>query len=162
MSENIDLSLRQFERFEVVLDAELEICQEHRSQLTFTGRAMSPGPNKLRATISDIGAGGLSMQTQVYLPRMCEATVRLYEPAPTEEGSEGLADRAVVFEQRVRVRRCEMTTQVPHFLVGLSFEHQDAEAAEKFKVALEHISTSMQQQARQRLEDTNQEGLDVA
>ena len=49
-----------------------------------------------------------------FLPRMCEGTVRVYEPGVR-------VDAPLAFEHRVKVRRVSMISHEPIYALGLSF-----------------------------------------
>ena len=160
MSQPVELSVRQFERTEVVLDAEFELAPECRGQVRFSGRSSaSKGTTALRVTVSDVGLGGMGVQVPMFLPRMTVGTIRVFDPAPAGVALSGEPVHAVAFECVLRVRRCELTSRVPTYFVGFSFEKAEADLAAKLGALMERVGTSMRRLALERLERDYGAGL---
>ena len=158
MAESTELTYRQHERFEVIVEADVTVCEPYRTQVTFARTTGSP--HVLPATATDIGAGGLRLQVNVFLPRLTEVDVRLFDPIPNRIDPDGTKHHDVVFEQRAKVRRIEMSSDT--YVLGMSFEDAGEEMAQRFNAALEQISASMQQAAELRLAESTQEPPEVA
>jgi hypothetical protein len=115
------LTVRQHERTEFELPAELVIADEHRAQVRFSSTSPAAEPHVIAARTIDISPGGMGLTVRQFLPRMCEGAVRLFDPAPIGMRSDGTPIRAVAFEHRVKVRRVRMSSHDPVYMVGLSF-----------------------------------------
>ena len=121
-----DLTIRRFERNDVILDGEFEVAAAHQGQVAFSRRNSAVvDPRTVRITVSDIGAGGIGFQAPIFLPRMLSGVVRIFDLHPSDGKSEGTSIRCIAFEHAVRIRRCELTSRLPSFFVGSSFEGAD-------------------------------------
>ncbi|GEM_PF-2398381 len=140
-----DLTVRQFERNEVVLEGEFEVAEAHRGQVTFSGRdAAVIDARTLRITVSDVGAGGIGFQSPMYLPRQLRGIVRIFDPTRHGEDSDEHAVHCIAFEHLVRIRRCDLTSRLPSYFVGSAFENADERFDESLASLMDRISTSMQ------------------
>ncbi len=74
----------------------------------------------------DISPGGMGFSCGQYLPRMCEGSLRVFDPMPVGNRADGTPILEVAFEQRVKVRRIQMTSHEPTYFVGVSFADPDA------------------------------------
>ncbi len=148
MAERADLTIRQFERNEVVLDGEFEVAPVDRAQVIFSARhAAVIDAHTLRITVSDIGAGGIGFQAPMYLPRMLRGTVRILEAAKTMGQHHSHSPRCVAFEHAVRIRRVDLTSRIPSYFIGSSFEAADARLDEALAAMMERLSETMQLRA---------------
>ncbi len=145
MNRGTDLTIRQFERSDVVLDGEFEIAPSHADQVAFSPAAPSAHDSRtIRITISDIGAGGIGFSAPLSLPRMLCGEIRIFTPVPHDEQAvDGRAPRCVAFQHAVRIRRCELTSRVPSFFIGSSFEKPDHRLDAALEALLERIALSM-------------------
>lgn len=145
MNRGADLTIRQFERSDVVLDGEFEVAPAHADQVAFSpAMAAAKGPRAIRITVSDIGAGGIGFCSPVGLPRMLCGEIRIFAPG-AHGGAAGdpQAPRCVAFQHAVRLRRCELTSRVPSFFIGSSFENADERLESALSEMLECIASSM-------------------
>jgi hypothetical protein len=56
---------------------------------------------------------------------MCEGSLRVFDPAPVGTRNDGTPILEVAFEQRVKVRRVQMTSHEPTYFIGVSFADPD-------------------------------------
>jgi len=139
-----DLTIRQFERNDVTLDGEFEVAAAHQGQVAFSGRNSAVvDARTVRITVSDIGAGGIGFQAPIFLPRMLSGVLRIFDLHEPCGAPEGGVTRRIAFEHAVRVRRCELTSQVPSYLVGSSFEGADDRLDAELAALMERITSSM-------------------
>lgn len=115
------LTVRYYERREIDLPVEFIVTDEHQDQVRFSSASAAKGPNTVRATTIDISSGGLGLRTRQFIPRMCEGSLRIFDPRPVGTRSDGTAIFDVAFEHHVKVRRVSMTSHEPAYFVGVSF-----------------------------------------
>ncbi len=126
MSPKSGLRVRQHHRREIELPVEFVIAEEHRSQVRFSSSSSAPDPTCVRGTSVDISPGGMGFTCRQFLPRMCEGALRVYDPMPVGTKPDGSPILEVAFEQRVKVRRVQMTSHEPTYFIGVSFADPDA------------------------------------
>jgi len=81
MTQPMDLTVRRFERNDIILDAEFEIDESQRSQVKFSKScSQAKNAHTLRVTLADIGSGGVGIQTSTLLPRMTHGVIRVVDP----------------------------------------------------------------------------------
>ena len=83
MASNIGLSVRQHERGKIRLPIEFIVCDEHREQVRFSSSSSAGRPHEIQGMVTDISRGGLGFDSQLYLPRMCEGKVKIFDGATT-------------------------------------------------------------------------------
>jgi c-di-GMP-binding flagellar brake protein YcgR len=115
------LTLRHFERREIDLPVELVVSEAHREQVRFSAASASTGPHSIQARTIDVSSGGFGLRTRQFVPRTCEASLRVLDPNPTGRNSDGTPVFNVVFEHAVKVRRVSMTSHEPSYFIGVSF-----------------------------------------
>ncbi len=120
------LRVRQHHRREIELPVEFVIADEHRSQVRFSSSSSAPDPSCVRGTSVDISPGGMGFTCRQFLPRMCEGSLRVYDPMPVGTKPDGSPILEVAFEQRVKVRRVQMTSHEPTYFIGVSFADPEA------------------------------------
>ncbi len=96
-------------------------AEEHRVQLRFGVQASAINEYSLRGTSVDISPGGMGFTARQFLPRMCEGALRVFDPMPVGTRPDGTPILEVAFEQRVKVRRVQMTSHEPTYFIGVSF-----------------------------------------
>ena len=121
MSSKSGLKVRQHRRREVELPVEFVVCEEHRSQVRFSASSSTPNDHTVRGGSVDISPGGMGFSTQHFVPRMCEGSLRVFDPTPIGTRSDGAPILEVAFARRVKVRRVQMTGEEPTYFVGVSF-----------------------------------------
>ena len=57
---------------------------------------------------------------------MCEGSLRVFDPMPVGTRPDGQPIFEVAFEQRVKVRRVQMTSHEPTYFIGVSFADPEA------------------------------------
>ena len=138
------LTIRQFERNDVVLEGEFEVGAAHQGQVALSGRNGAVVDSRtVRITVSDISAGGLGFQVPVFLPRMLTGVVRIFDLHGSAGASKGIRTRRIAFEHAVRIRRCELTTRQPSYFVGSSFENADDRLDAALAALTERIGAAM-------------------
>lgn len=117
MSVNSGLTVRQHERADVSLRIEFILAEPHRGQVRFSSSSNALDPRTLRGTAFDVSPGGMGISFGQFVPRMCEGAVRVLAPG----ADEAAADREIVFEHDVKVRRVYLRGPEPTYAVGVSF-----------------------------------------
>ena len=125
MAQARGLRTRQHERYKIELPVEFVVCDKHHSQVRFSAVSSAVDNRALRGTSIDISRGGMAFSCCQLIPRMCEGSLCVFDPAPVGTRSDGTPILQLVFKQRVKVRRVQMTSQEPTYLVGVSFGDPD-------------------------------------
>ncbi len=115
------LTVRQHERESVELAVEFVVCDEHREQVRFSPSSAAAEPHVTRGLATDLSSGGLGMICGQFVPRMCEGSIRVFDPTPVGTGADGLPIHEVAFEHRVKVRRVVLEDHEPQYAVGMAF-----------------------------------------
>jgi hypothetical protein len=115
------LTTRQFERREMNLSAELIIAPEHRTQVKFSAMSNAADQHVVRGRATDVSPGGVGFTCRQFLPRMTEATLRIFDSKPVGTARDGTPIHEVIFEQRVKVKRAYMTSHEPTYSLGTAF-----------------------------------------
>lgn len=126
MSPKSGLRVRQHHRREIELPVEFVIDTEHRTQIRFSSSSSAIDAHSVRGTTVDISPGGVGFSSRQFLPRLCEGTLRVFDPTPVGTRGDGSPILEVAFEQRVKVRRVQMTSHEPTYFIGVSFIDPDA------------------------------------
>lgn len=121
MSSQSGLRVRQHHRREIELPVEFVVAQEYREQVRFSSNSTAINDHSLRGTSVDISPGGMGFSCSLFLPRLCEGSLRVFDPMPVGTRADGTPILEVAFEQRVKVRRVQMTSPEPTYFIGLSF-----------------------------------------
>jgi len=149
---------RIHERLEVCLEARLRIASDSSEQLRFSGAAPSAVDDAtIHVTVIDVGKGGIGMQAPVYLPRMALAYIEILEPRNTVAAAEDPAESAVLFVHLVRVRRCQMTSHLPTYLVGTAFESPDGDLTDQVDRFMHRLTEILPGVAHHRLQTLDEE-----
>lgn len=119
------LSVRQFERHGLDFRAELVISEEHSEQVTYGPRANSVGPHTISGNGVDLSIGGAGLECRQYVPRLCNAMLRIFDSEPVGIGPDGIPIHAAIFEHSVKVRRVQMLSNAPIYEIGLAFVDPD-------------------------------------
>ncbi len=121
MSARSGLRVRQHRRREVELPIEFVVCEAHRAQVRFSASSDAAGEHTVCGTSIDISLGGMGVSCRQLLPRVCEGSLRVFDPTPVGTKSDGSPVLEVGFEHLVKVRRVRMTSGEPTYFIGLSF-----------------------------------------
>jgi c-di-GMP-binding flagellar brake protein YcgR len=121
MSQTSGLTVRQHEREAFELTVEFVVCEAHREQVRFSPMSSAPEPHVIRGTARDISPGGMGLVCRHFVPRMCEGTVRVFNPNPVGTAADGTPIHEVVFEHRVKVRRIALNSHEPTYAMGVAF-----------------------------------------
>ncbi|MBL1216083.1 MAG: hypothetical protein D8M59_01150 [Planctomycetes bacterium] len=149
MSRSMDLTIRRFERNDIVLDALLEVDESQREQVVFSSsNPQAANAHTLKVTLADVGDGGVGIQTSVFLPRGLKARVRVMAPRLESQDGEtanqrdpqGEATTEVLFEHGVQVRRVELTSRIPTFFIGMSFENAAPDMSQQVEAFMARAS----------------------
>ena len=119
------LRVRQHHRREIELPVEFVVAVEYRDQLRFSSQSSAIDDHSLRGTSVDISPGGMGFTCRQFLPRQCEGSLRVFDPMPVGMRADGTPILEVAFEQRVKVRRVQMTSHEPTYFIGVSFAEPD-------------------------------------
>lgn len=118
MAKQSGLTTRQFERAEVDLDVEFAIASEHHAQVHFSANSSAPGADVVRGRATDISPGGIGVRSPLFVPRMCEGTIRVFGPSANGGGVES---RRVIFEHAAKIRRVYMDNADKQYALGVAF-----------------------------------------
>ena len=121
MSSQSGLRVRQHHRREIELPVEFIVAEEYRDQVRFGSKSTAINEYSLRGTSVDISPGGMGFTAGQFLPRQCEGLLRVFDPMPIGTRADGMPMLEVAFEQRVKVRRVQMTSHEPTYFIGVSF-----------------------------------------
>ncbi len=125
MSSQSGLRVRQHHRREIELPVEFVVAEEYRDQVRFSAQSSAIDDHTLRGTSVDISPGGMGFMCRQFLPRQCEGLLRVFDPMPVGMRADGTPILEVAFEQRVKVRRVQMTSREPTYFIGVSFADPD-------------------------------------
>jgi len=125
MSSQSGLRVRQHHRREIELPVEFVVAEEYRDQLRFSAKSSAINDHSLRGTSVDISPGGMGFTCRQFLPRQVEGSLRVFDPMPIGTRADGTPILEVAFEQRVKVRRVQMTSHEPTYFIGVSFAEPD-------------------------------------
>ncbi len=125
MSSQSGLRVRQHHRREIELPVEFVVAEAYRDQLRFSAKSSAIDDHSLRGTSVDISPGGMGFTCRQFLPRQCEGLLRVFDPMPVGMRADGTPILEVAFEQRVKVRRVQMTSHEPTYFIGVSFAEPD-------------------------------------
>jgi hypothetical protein len=115
------LTVRQYEREHVRLPVELTLCSEHSAQVRFSQSSTAAGQHKIKGQALDLSPGGMGIQSRQFIPRMCEGTIRLFEPVAAQDAVNDPPPTKLLFEHRVKVRRVYLQDREPTYAIGLAF-----------------------------------------
>ena len=125
MSHSSGLTVRHYERETIELTVEFIVCDAHREQVRFSPMSTAVQPHVARGQAVDVSTGGMGLICRQFIPRMCEGTVRVFDPGQTGRGSDGSPVHEIVFEQRVKVRRVTLASHEPTYALGVAFIDPD-------------------------------------
>lgn len=115
------LTVRQHEREAVELSVEFVVCDKHREQVRYSAMSGAAESHVTRGVATDISPGGMGLVCQQFVPRMCEGTVRVFDPKPSGEAADGSPLYEVMFEHPVKVRRVTLAGHEPSYALGAAF-----------------------------------------
>ena len=121
MSSQSGLRVRQHHRREIELPVEFVVTEEHREQVRFSANSSAIDDHTVRGTSVDISPGGMGFTCNQFVPRMCEGSLRVFDPMPVGTKPDGTPMLEVALEQQVKVRRVQMTSEEPLYFIGVSF-----------------------------------------
>ena len=134
MSRESGLRVRQHRRREIELPVEFVVTEAHREQVRYSSSSSAVNEYTVRGTSVDISPGGMGFICRQLVPRMCEGSLRVFDPSPVATRPDGTPIHEVAFAQRVKVRRIRMTSSKPTYFIGVSFadpEHVDPDIANR-------------------------------
>ncbi len=136
------LIVREHERKAVELPSEFTVCREHAAQVHFTPASESISANCIACRTVDISTGGAGIETVHFLPRMCEGVLRVYEQ------SDDAAERTLLLEEPVRVRRIEMMGREARYALGLAFTKRSGDIERRIAKVLARLHGGTQPEDR--------------
>ncbi len=140
MSEFDQLKARQHTRTAIELDIEFVIRPEDREQVQFSGQSSATQGHVIRGITSDISPGGVGMICRQFLPRMCEGTIRIFDPDQRQGGENPNQVRDMIsLETEVRVSRVTMLSHSPTYNHGLAFTSPCSEIDKKVNDLVERV-----------------------
>lgn len=145
MATNIGLSVRQHEREKIRLPVEFIVCDEHREQVRFSSSSSADRSHVIQGKITDISRGGLGFDCQLYLPRMCEGKVRIFDEATTVSQIEPVSPRLPILEARVKIKRVLLQGHDPSYQIGMAFLAPPRNIEELIRNVFEASDASMNQ-----------------
>ena len=98
MSQKSGLTVRQHEREAVELSVEFVVAEPHREQVRFSAMSGAAQGHVTRGAATDISPGGVGFVCPQFVPRMCEGTVRVFNPRPSGTAADGTPVYEVMFE----------------------------------------------------------------
>ncbi len=115
------LSVRQYKRETVRLPVRFVVAEAHQDQVRFTTSSSALDQRSMFGVATDLSHGGLGLECHLFLPRMSEGTVYIYNPTRHSGDAEQLLTQEHVIEARVKVRRVVLASHEPLYSVGMSF-----------------------------------------
>jgi c-di-GMP-binding flagellar brake protein YcgR len=124
MAQTSGLTIRQYERETIDLIVEFVVADPHGAQVRFSGMSPASDAHAVRGRAMDYSAGGMGIILPTFVPRMCEGTVRIFDPVPVSTRSDGSPVYEIAVEHPVKVRRVTLLDHEPSYLVGMAFTRQ--------------------------------------
>ena len=144
MSHVSGLRVRQHKRSDIDLPVEFVVAERDRPQVRFSASSPAESESVIRGISIDISPGGMGFNSEVYLPRGCEGSLRVLDPLPTGQRPDGTTLYEVFFSQRVKVRRVRMI-EGGAFFIGVSFaepEQVDPDITNRMMLLKRHFDES--------------------
>jgi c-di-GMP-binding flagellar brake protein YcgR len=136
------LTVRQHERESIELAVEFVIGEQAREQVRFSAMSAAAEPYTTRGQAIDVSSGGMGLICRQFVPRMCEGTVRVFDPIPAGTGSDGTPIHEVMFEHAGQVRRVSMASHEPTYALGIAFIDPEPNIEERVARLLERIEAA--------------------
>lgn len=127
------LVVRQHERYSCQVQADVGITADSPSRVVLS-RTVGNGTGVLAATVVDCSAGGMGLESPVYLPRNARLLVRL------DLGDASGRDGHVEIEGTVQ--RATMISRAPRYYLGLAFKGKNAPSAATVDRLLKFVSSA--------------------
>ena len=137
MTQTSGLTVRQHEREALELSAEFVVCEQHREQVRFSAMSGAAEPHVTRGIATDISLGGMGLVCGQFGPRMCEGTVRVFDPDPVGEAPDGTPLHEVMFEHRAKIRRVALAGHEPSYALGAAFIDPEPDIEQRIAKVLE-------------------------
>ncbi len=131
MAESSGLTVRQHARKEFDLAIEFVIGTHHQEQVQFSPKSTAKDKHGTRGRAIDISTGGMGWICAQFLPRMCEGTVRVFDPRPVGHKPDGSPILEVAFEHKCIIRRVTMVNHEPSYSIGVAFIEPGAEVSKR-------------------------------
>ncbi len=136
MAQTTGLTVRQHERAEFSFEVEFVVAPQFCSQVRFSATSAAQDGKTIRGLAQDISGGGMGMSFGLFLPRMCEGVVRVFDPKPVGTASDGTPIHDVAFEHMVKVRRVYLIDDGPTYSVGVSFVDAEPNLGERVEALM--------------------------
>jgi len=133
MSKTSTLRTRRFNRATIDLPVELEVAPNHHDQVRFSTSSDALSAHRIRGRAIDLSSGGMGLELAQFLPRGCEAVIRiLADDSAAEHGEECLLTQAIKF-RRIYLRTGSPSSTLGDrgsqiYLAGVEFIGSDAAA----------------------------------
>ena len=121
MSPGSGLTVRQHQRDAIEIGVEFVVANEHCEQVRFSPMSSAVQPHIIRGVATDISSGGLGIDSKIFVPRMTEGTVRIYNCTSVEALGDASVINEVIFEHKVKVRRVILLSHDPTYSLGMAF-----------------------------------------
>lgn len=121
MTQISGLTVRQHARKDFDLAVEFVIADRHQEQVRFSPISTAKDQHAVRGRAQDISTGGLGWVCDHFLPRMCQGTIRIFDPRPVGQTPDGSPVYDVAFEHACIVRRVTMISHAPQYSIGMAF-----------------------------------------
>jgi hypothetical protein len=122
------LSVRQHARVQCRLPAAVTVAAPHAQRV-----ALTAGSGEVRATLTDLSAGGLGLRSPVFFPKGCLLDLAL---------TVGDGPAAFHFRTTLRVQRTIMADRAPSYDLGAAFANPGPELDSALKALREHPALS--------------------
>ena len=121
MSPGSGLTVRQHERDTIQVSVEFVIDTSFGDQVHFSPMSSAVRPHVFQGIATDISPGGIGIESRLYIPRMTEGVVRVYDCNSIEALNDESHTHRVIFEHHVKVRRVVLHNHEPVYSLGLAF-----------------------------------------
>lgn len=116
VSQTSGLTVRQHEREGIQVPVELNLAGPWAAQVRFSPSSNARTAHTIRGEAVDVSSGGMGLRCRHFVPRMCEAALRVFAPGE-DPGGQG----DVIFEQKIKVRRVTLIGREPTYALGVAF-----------------------------------------
>jgi len=144
MTKTSTLRTRRFIRASIDLPVEVEITPAHGEQVRYSAASDAVSVNRLRARAVDLSTGGMGLELNQFIPRGCEAIVRIF---PADASGEAQGD--CILSHAIKIRRIYLRATDPSedslqqqahtYLAGVEFTGAGAETTAQIQALRERL-----------------------
>lgn len=137
-----ELIVREHERYACALDAVLRIDSPGvalASAVTEGGA----GGDMLRVRMVDCSAGGVGLQSPVFIPRGCRVQLMVFHPAPADAEPASQVGTGWLLEAPLRIQRVSMISRDPLYYFGSAFADLDPQQAAGVRRLLDSLAAAV-------------------